>query len=96
MKENHMRNGSDVLHGCSTMDAWVATRRWTLTPSGNKRRVVDTPGHTFLVVEKPEKVLALYKSYEDDNWITIAVTRTLAEAKAALFACAGEAQVVWR
>ena len=74
----------------------VATRRWTITGAGNLRRIVNTPGHTFLVVENRNEVLALYRSCEDPTWITVAAKRTLAEAKAALLPCAIEAQVQWQ
>jgi hypothetical protein len=43
----------------------------------------------------PEEVRALYMSDEDGKWVTIAVKKTLAEAKAALLPCAIEAQVQW-
>ena len=69
---------------------------WTLTGSGHKRRVVNTPGHIFLVIEKADEVLALYRSDKDTSWITVAAKKTVAEAKAALLPCAREAGVQWR
>jgi hypothetical protein len=91
-----MRVSRDMVGGCSMLDAWVATRRWTITGNRNQRRVVDTPGHAFVVIERANDALALYKSNEDKQWITIAMTKSVAEAKAALFECALEAQVEWR
>ena len=91
-----MQNINAVQGGRSKLDAWSATRRWTITGAGNLRRIVNTPGHAFVLVEKKDEVLALYRSVEDPNWITVAVKRTLAEAKAALLPCAVEAQVQWR
>ena len=95
MKGKQMQNVGDVLSGGSMLESWMATRRWTTTGSGNKRRVVNTPGHMFVVVEKPKEVLALYRSDEDPNWITVASKRTVSEAKAALLTCATEAMVQW-
>jgi len=92
----HMQDGNSGLNRRSKLDAWSATRRWTITGAGNLRRIVNTPGHAFVLVEKKDEVLALYRSVEDPNWITDAVKRTLAEAKAALLPCAVEAQVQWR
>ena len=91
LKEDNMKNGG----GDSVVNAWLATRRWAITGSGNRRRVVETPGHAFIVVEKPEKVLALYKSDDDVNWITVAQKKTVAEAQVALLQCATEARVQW-
>ena len=89
------QNSSGVQGGRSTLDSWLATRRWTTTGSGNIRRVVNTRGHAFVVAEMPEEVRALYMSDEDGKWVTIAVKKTLAEAKAALLPCAIEAQIQW-
>ena len=93
--EDCMQNDSGLLGGRSTLDSWLATRRWTTTGSGNIRRVVNTRGHAFVVAEMPEEVRALYMSDEDGKWVTIAVKKTLAEAMAALLPCAIEAQVQW-
>jgi hypothetical protein len=93
--EDSMQNSSGMQGGRSRLDAWLATRRWSITGSGNIRRVVNTPGHTFVVAEMPDEVRALYMSDEDGKWVIVAVKRTLAEAKAALLPCATEAQVQW-
>src|ERR1039458_9178259 len=63
--EDSMQNSSGMHGGRSNLDAWLAIRRWSITGSGNLRRMVNTPGHTFVVAEMPEEVRALYKSDED-------------------------------
>jgi hypothetical protein len=90
-----MQNSSGMHGGRSNLDAWLAIRRWSITGSGNLRRMVNTPGHTFVVAEMPEEVRALYKSDEDGKWVTVAVKKSVAEAQASLLPCAIEAQVQW-
>lgn len=74
---------------------WNSIRRWTLTGNGNLRRIVSTTGHVFLVVAGPDSVKALYKDGELP-WTTIAVKKSVAEAKSALLSCADAARVAWQ
>ena len=73
---------------------WNSIRRWTRTTGGNLRRIVQTPGHLFVVAGDGDSATALYKD-GDQPWTRVAVKTSIDEAKVALLPCAEDAGVAW-
>jgi hypothetical protein len=75
--------------------AWCSRLKWTLTKTGNLRRIVKTPNHIFVTHTADSSFRALYKG-GDGDWIVVNESPTVEGAKIALMAFAKEAGVDWQ